>query len=362
MSVSRAGTAANLTAAVLGLLLAASQGAVDAQERQTLDIYYLDVEGGGGTLIVSPSGSALLIDAGWPGPRDAGRILAAAQQAGLGQIDYFLATHFHSDHIGAVAEVAARLPILNFVDHGEPLEPLPGRSAEAYERYVEARSKGRHVIVEPGAAIPIAGIDVRVVTAGGAVLEAPLAGAGMPNPLCREFVPRETENQSDVGSVGLFIRYGRFRAVQLGDLTFNKEHELICPHNVLGTADVFQTSAHGLNLSSPRELVHALRPRAVVINNAGQKGASRAAWKRVQASPGLEDLWQVHYSERRPGKDHWAEAAEQGGGAFNVAGQFIANVDDSTADFIKMSASEDGSFTITNGRTGFRKAYESRDR
>ena len=342
-------------------MLAASCGVAQPRQLKTLDIYYLDMEGGGGTLVVSPSGSALLIDAGWPGPRDADRILVAAQQAGLRQIDYFVASHFHSDHIGAVAELAAQLPILNFVDHGEPMEPLRGRSAEAYQRYGGARSTGNHVIVEPGDAIPIAGIDVRVVSAGGAVLQTPLSGAGMPNALCREFEPRETENQGDVGSVGLSIRYGRFRAVQLGDLTFNKEHELICPNNVLGTADMFQTSAHGLNLSSPRELVHALRPRAVVMNNAGRKGASRDAWKRVKASPGLEDLWQVHYSERRPGGDQWAEASEQGGREFNVAEQFIANVDDSTAHFIKMSASEDGSFTITNGRTGFTKEYKPRD-
>ena len=348
--------------AVLVLLLLASQGVVSAQGQQTLDIYYLDVEGGGGTLIVSPSGSALLIDAGWPGPRDADRILTAARQAGLRQIDYFLATHFHSDHVGAVTEVADALPILNFVDHGEPVETPRGSSAEAYERYVEARVKGNHLVVKPGDSIPVAGMDVRVVTAAGAVLEAPLPGAGMPhNPLCRDFTPREGEIETDAASVGLFIGLGRFRAVQLGDLTFNKEHELICPNNVLGTADVFQTSAHGLNLSSPRELVHALRPRAVVINNAGRKGASREAWTRVQASPGLEDVWQVHYSEPRPGGDQWAEGAEQGGEEFNVAEQFIANVDDSTAHFIKMSARADGSFTITNGRTGFRREYAPRD-
>ncbi|MCY4600028.1 MAG: MBL fold metallo-hydrolase [Acidobacteria bacterium] len=352
---------AALRVAVVVLLLAVAHGGAHAQGQDTLDIYYLDVEGGGGTLIVSPSGSALLIDAGWPGPRDARRILAAARQAGLARIDYFLATHFHSDHIGAVSEVADALPILNFVDHGEPVEALRGRSAEAYERYLEARAKANHVPVKPGDTLPIAGVNVRVVAAGGDLLEAPLAGAGAPNPLCGDFTPREGEIASDAASVGLFIGFGRFRAVQLGDLTFNEEHDLICPDNVLGTVDVFQMSAHGLNLSSPRELVHALRPRAVVINNAGRKGASRAAWQRVQASPGLEDLWQLHYSEQRPGGDQWAEGAEQGGRDFNVAEQFIANLDDSTAHYIKMSASDDGSFTITNGRTGFTKQYGSRD-
>ena len=349
-----------LLAVCIPLLFAAPQAVAHAQGQPTLDIYYLDVEGGGGTLVVSPSGAALLIDAGWPGPRDAERILAAARQADLGQIDYFLATHFHSDHVGAVSEVAAALPILNFVDHGEPVEEPRGRSAEAYARYVEARGRGNHLTVEPGDSIPIPGLDVRVVTARGDLLEAPLPGAGMPNPFCGDFTPREGEIASDAASVGLFIGYGRFRAIQLGDLTFNKEHDLVCPDNVLGAADVFQASAHGLNLSSPRALLHALRPRAAVINNAGRKGASREAWTRVRASPGLEDLWQVQYSELRPGGEHWAEGAEQGGEAFNVAGQFIANFDDSTAHFLKMSARADGSFTITNGRTGFTKEYAAR--
>ena len=347
----------------IALLLAAAQAVAHAQGRQTLDIYYLDVDGGGGTLIVSPSGAALLIDAGWPGPRDAERILAAARRAGLAQIDYFLATHYHSDHVGAIAEVADELPILNFVDHGEPVEEPRGSSAEAYERYIATRARGNHMPVKPGDTIPIAGIDVRVVTAAGDLLEAPLPGVGMPhNPHCSDFTPREGEIASDAASVGLFIGYGRFRAIQLGDLTFNKEHALVCPNNVLGTVDVFQTSAHGLNLSSPRELLHALRPRAAVINNGSRKGASREAWTRVQASPGLEDLWQVHYSELRPGGDHWAEGPEQGGEDFNVPEQFIANLGDSIGNFIKMSASADGSFTITNGRTGFRKEYESRDK
>lgn len=349
-----------IAVALFAPLLAAPQAVAQARAQPTLDIYHLDMDGGGGTLIVSPSGSALLIDAGWPGPRDAGRILAAARQAGLAQIDYFLATHYHSDHVGAVAEVAAALPILNYVDHGEPVEPARGRSAAAYERYVETRAGGNHMPVRPGDAIPVAGIEVRVVASAGELLETPLSGAGMPNPLCGAFTPREGEIASDAASVGLFIGYGRFRAVQLGDLTFNKERDLVCPNNVLGTVDVFQTSAHGLNLSSPRELLHALRPRVAVVNNAGRKGASREAWTRVRASPGLEDLWQVHYSELRAGGEHWAEGPEQGGEAFNVGAPFIANLDDGAGHYIKMSARPDGGFTITNARTGFTKEYESR--
>ena len=346
------------TIAVLGLMFVASSGVAQSQRQTTLDVYYLDMEGGGGTLVVSPSGSAILIDAGFPEPRDAERIVAVAKQIGLTHLDYFVATHFHTDHIGGVASLVGKLPIRTFVDHGEPMEPQSGRGAEVYRRYVQARGSGEHLSVRPGDIIPLEGIEVQVVTAGGALLETPLPGAEIPNPLCSEFSPREGEINSDAGSVGLFIRYGQFRAVQLGDLTFNKEHELICPNNVLGTVDVFQTSAHGLNLSSPRELVHALRPRVVVMNNASTKGASRDTWTTVKTSPGLEDLWQVHYSEQRPGLPIYHETTEQGGKDLNVAEQMIANIDDSDGHFIKLSASEDGSFVVTNGRTGFMKEYK----
>jgi beta-lactamase superfamily II metal-dependent hydrolase len=346
-----------LTLAALGLMFVASPGVTQSQRQETLDVYYLDMEGGGGTLVVSPSGGSLLIDAGFPELRDAERILAVAKQIGLTQIDYFVATHFHSDHIGGVASLVGKLPIRTFVDHGEPMEPQSARGAEVYERYVQARDSGEHLSVRPGDVIPLAGIEVQVVTAGGALLETPLPGAEIPNRLCGEFKAREGELESDAGSVGLFIRYERFRAVQLGDLTFNKEHELICPNNVLGTVDVFQTSAHGLNLSSPPELVHALRSRVVVMNNAGKKGASRDTWRTVRTSPGLEDLWQVHYSEQRPGLPIYHEPTEQGGEDFNVPEQMIANVDDSDGHFIKLSASKDGSFVVTNSRTGFMKEY-----
>ena len=160
--------------------------------------------------------------------------------------------------------------------------------------------------------------------------------------------------------MGLLIGYGRFRAAQLGDLTFNREHELICPDNVLGTVDVFRTSAHGLNLSSPRALLHALRPRAVVINNAGRKGASRGVAAGAGVTrPGGPVAGPLRRAAPRRGTSG-PRARSRGGRDFNVAEPFIASLDDSTAHFIKMSARADGIFTSTNARTGFEKEYAPR--
>jgi competence protein ComEC len=327
-------------------------------QQKPLTIYFLDMEGGGGTLYVSPSGESMLIDAGWPGARDVDRIVAAATDAGVKNIDYFVASHFHLDHIGGVAEVHARLPIRNFVDHGDPVDAQSGKSGEVLKSYLDTRVKGRHLRVKPGDKVPIRGIDVQIVTARGAALTEPLPGGGAPNPLCASNPTLQEEaGDEDQRSVGLIARHGRFRSMQLGDLTWNKESELVCPNNLLGTVDVYQTSAHGLDLSSPRALVHALRPRVVVMNNAGQKGASPEAWKMVRSSPGIDDLWQVHYSEPRAGSPRMNETGEVGGKGLNVSDQLIANTDDKTGHFLKLTASENGSFVITNGRTRFSKTY-----
>src|SRR3954449_1485519 len=91
---------------------------------KNLEVYSIDVEGGQSTLVVSPSGESMLIDTGWGGfnKRDALRIHAAAKSAGVKKIDYLLITHYHSDHVGGVPQLAEMMPILNFVDHGTNVE------------------------------------------------------------------------------------------------------------------------------------------------------------------------------------------------------------------------------------------------
>jgi beta-lactamase superfamily II metal-dependent hydrolase len=332
---------------LLFAVILASIQPTTAQSRKTLDVYFVDVEGGQATLVVSPSGESMLIDAGWSGfnGRDADRIAAAAKQAGVSRIDYMVITHYHRDHVGGVPELAAKLPIGTFVDYGENREG--GNAAEVYAAYQPVRAKGRHVVVKPGDALPIKGIEARVVSSGGALVTAAIGGTAAPNSLCKDFKPRDPDPTENARSLGTVIKYGTFRLLDLGDLTWNKEHDLACPNNLLGTFDVYVTTHHGMNMSGPAVLVHAIRPRVVVMNNGATKGGTSEALQVIKAAPGLEDLWQLHYATK-------ASATE------NTSEPFIANMDESTAHGIKLAVAPDGSFTVSNGRNGHSRSYRAR--
>jgi hypothetical protein len=150
----------------------------------------------------------------------------------------------------------------------------------------------------------------------------------------------------------------------LGDLTWNKERELVCPNNLLGTVDVYLTTHHGLNLSGPKVLVHAVRPRVAIMNNGPRKGASHAAWTTARSSPGLQDLWQLHYAVPRPANPMFNETQESGGPALNAPEPFIANLAEDAAHtpahHLRISARADGSFTVFNSRTNDSKEYGAR--
>jgi competence protein ComEC len=347
--------------AIAAALLALVQPAA-----RTLDVYFIDVEGGGATLLVSPAGPSLLIDAGNPGERDAERIAAVARQAGVTAIDYFLATHYHSDHVGGIPDLTTRLPIKTFIDHGSEMhDEGQFRGSDAmFKGYLTARDRGRHLEVKAGDQVPIPGLEVAIVSSDGAPLKSPLAGGGAPNPLCRDFTPQPEDKSENARSVGVVVRSGRFSLLALGDLTQNKERDLVCPTNLLGPIDVYLTTHHGLNLSGPRVLVHAIHPRVAIMNNGARKGASREAWNTVKSSPGLEDLWQLHYAVQRPGNPLFNESGDSGGSEVNVAEPLIANLAEDAAHspvyFIKVSARDDGSFTVLNSRNNNTREYRAR--
>ena len=339
---------------------------------KTLDIYVVDVEGGNATLFVSPSGESLLIDSGNGGaaaPRDAGRIMEAARDAGLSRIDHLVTTHWHGDHVGGLAELATRIPIRHFVDHGANVQPGPVIDEFLRDAYPKLYAGGTHTVAKPGDRIAVAGLDVRVVSSGGQVIAAPLPGAGNPNPYCATF--KATANSAeDAQSVGTHVTFGRFRALHLGDLPTKGEFDLMCPNARVGAVDVLLGLHHGQDTSNSEVLVHAVRPRVAIMNNGTRKGGWPVVMKTLYTSPGLEDLWQIHFSQLS-------------GQEYTVPGMFIANgVDrqlaampiapeplptgagappppahDGTAYWIKVSAREDGSFSVTNGRNGFSKTY-----
>jgi beta-lactamase superfamily II metal-dependent hydrolase len=341
---------------------------------QALNVYVIDVEGGNATLFVTPSHESLLIDTGNAGAaavRDAGRILDAIKDAGLQQIDHLIITHWHGDHFGGLAELAAKIPIKEFIDHGPNVQP--GEAADTFlqKTYAPLIAKAKHTVPKPGDKIAMAGVDVRVVTSAGQTIKAPLSGAGASNPYCAAFKAGEN-NAEDPQSVGVHVAFGKFRTAHLGDLTKNKEFELMCPNNRLGTVDILLGLHHGQSSSNSEVMVHALHPRVAIMNDGTRKGGEPDVMKTVHSSPGLEDLWQLHFSVLS-------------GQEYTVPGMFIANtideqqptmaiapvplpqpgpgvppapVHNGTAYWIKVTAQQDGSFTVTNARNGFSKTYK----
>lgn len=360
----------------LAVVLSLAPLAARAQNPKTLDIFVIDVEGGNATLFVSPSHESLLIDTGNTGaaaPRDAARIMEAINDAGLKQIDHLITTHWHGDHFGGMPELAKTIPIREFIDHGPNVQP--GQAADAFlaNVYPQLYAKAAHHVAKPGDRIPMTGVNIQVVASAGEIISKPLPGAGKPNPYCAGFKDSD-HNAEDPQSVAVFVTYGKFRTAHLGDLTKNKEFELMCPVTRLGPVDLFLGLHHGVSSSNSEVMVHALHPRVAIMNNGTRKGGEPDVMKTVHTSPGLEDLWQMHFSELS-------------GQEYTVPGVFIANTIDNPqpaipvapmpapqpggpgaspapvhngrAYWIKVSAEQDGSFTVTNARNGFSKTYRT---
>lgn len=422
-------------APLLIVLLGAAFPAAQGGNTKPLEIWVVDVEGGKAALYVTPTGQTAIIDTGFPGARDLDRIMAAIADAGVKQIDYLVSTHYHVDHIGNLVELAKRIPVRTFVDHGPTVEgpdvpqippgpdgvPItkPREQIEGFQAaYAELYNKAKHIVVKPGDRLPITGVEWRIATSAGKVLKTPpLPGGGKPNPNCTNYRPMAgtagLNDPDDAQSVGSVIILGQFRAADFGDLWRTKELELMCPTNPLGTIDLLFANSHGAIASGSLPFVHGLQPRVVLMQNGTRKGAAADPMKTVLSSPGLDNLWQMHWSYNA-------------GVEVNTPGLFIANIEDAAtiagvltapprgggpgaargaapaapagatppataptaappapaaqpataapaggggrgnaaghtpAYWLKVSAYPDGSFTIANPRNGFSKTYAKR--
>jgi beta-lactamase superfamily II metal-dependent hydrolase len=321
-------------------------GAQAASSTGQLRIYSIDVEGGQSTLLVAPSGESLLVDTGWPGNngRDAERILDAMKDAGLKRIDHVLITHFHDDHVGGVPELVAHVEVGEFLDHGENREEATD-TRNNYATYVKAIAGHQRRIVHPGDTIPIDGLSVVVLTADGEHIGAVPGIKPMPNSWCASEHAWPDDPTENSRSAGILVTFGKFKFLDLGDLTGKKEVALVCPNNPIGTVDLYLVTHHGMDWSNSRAIVDAVHPRVAIMNNGAHKAGKPAAWQIVHDSPGLIDLWQLH-------------TAEDSDAAHNSPEWLIANPKgDGDGHALKVVALPDGSFSVTNTRTGVTKQY-----
>jgi competence protein ComEC len=302
---------------------------------RTLDIYFIDVEGGASTLIVTPLGESMLIDSGFAEDRDAQRILHVAKDvAGLRQIDHYITTHWHRDHVGGVTLLAKIFPIVNYYDHGLPVtqgNDIPAQLLDAYKSV----SDGKSIALKAGDEIKFLSdkstprLRFRILAAN-ALVVGEEAGSPQIKQCGDDFKPIEEDKTDNANSLGMILTYGPFRFFNGGDLTWNVENKLVCPKDLVGPVDLFQVNHHGVANSNNPALIRALKPRVAVIDNGPRKGADPKTFATLKSVPDIEAIYQLHKNVVSTWND-------------NTASTFIANDDEKCqGEFIKVAVNPNG--------------------
>ena len=302
---------------------------------KTLDIYFIDVEGGAATLIVTPSGESLLVDSGFPGERDAGRIAHVARDvAGLKQIDHYITTHWHRDHVGGSAELVKLISVVNFYDHGIPATLSSDIEPELIEAY-RRTTQGRSLVLKAGDEIKLQStrssppLRLQVLAANRAVVGEQVEAPQI-RPCGPDFQPAEEDKTDNANSIGFLLSFGQFDFFDGGDLTWNVEHKLTCPKNLVGPVDVYQVDHHGVDNSNNPALVRALKPRVAIIDSGPRKGGEPRTFATLKSVPEIEAIYQLHRNLRTSEKD-------------NAPADYVANDEEACrGEFIKLSVSPNG--------------------
>lgn len=339
-----------------------------------LQMVSIDVEGGGGTLFVTPEGRSLLIDTGNPeqsrvtgdNPSSA-RIVAAAHALGVKKIDTLLITHYHSDHIGGLEGLLKRIPIGTIIDHGPNREttastradapqidlknPPPNSTAAAYNHYLELIKGHKHIVAKAGDVFHFGSLTDTIVMADAKPIAKPLPGAGEDNPSCAGMEPMaQNGGEENARSTSSVISYGKVRIVAFGDLTWDREKDLFCPINRVGKVDVYLASHHSIHFSGSPAMVNALAPIVAIVPNGARKGDDPERIKTIEGSPRIQGIWRLHKSATNPQIDGDPD--------------MIANFDgDQTKDKafnLRLRIEKNGKITVINERNGFNKTYQAK--
>jgi len=335
-----------LTALVMFALIGLAEG---GQGDGKLDVYYIDVEGGAATLIVTPAGESVLVDTGNPGERDAGRIFAAAQGAGIERINHVIITHYHSDHIGGLAWLSTLMPVQSLHDNADENATRDRPSPEYLKAKVDSRS-----LINPGDVLPLRQREsappftIQCLAAHKKFIE-PSAGA-KPNPFDKDSKSKADDTSDNANSIVLLVSVGEFKFLDAGDLTWNMEHDLAAPTNRIGTVDVYQVTHHGLSLSNNPVLVKAIEPTVAIMNNGTVKGCEPEVFATLKSTPSIKAIFQLHKNLRPDGNVN------------NVAAEFIANQDRKCeGNLIHLAVSADAKqYTVSIPATKFEQSYSTK--
>lgn len=370
---------------VAALFLASTLGAPALAADGTLKVVSIDMEGGGGSLFVTPEGTSLLIDTGWPSnygllpspdgaQNSADRIVAAAKKLGLTKIDYLIITHYHMDHVGGVMDLVNRVPVGTFIDHGPNAEHLPpgvkddpqlpgGAPDTLYPKYLSVIKGHKHIVAKPGMVIPMGSMTDTIVSSNGVVLSKPLPGAGSPNPACDTAVSKSIKpdgGEENTRSVASLLTFGKVRIALFGDLSWKKERELSCPVGKLGHVNLLIVTQHGSNISSNPASIADMRPDVALMGSGGKKGGDEEAIKTVKASPGLMGFWQTHENFAHPewdGDKNTVANLNPPASAVGAQSKSLFTAPPDRGYAIHAEITKDGRITMTNDRNGYSKTY-----